>query len=447
MGRTHLLEGAAVKRRACSGALVAALVIGLCSPGGSAFAAKPGTQWTYQYWLSTSERGTELRYVISSFVQDTSLHEPAMLDLLAEAMVRGMDRLDYSQLELLRMAQAFEQVDAPRYAHVMDVVSRSAARLSPYLDDNLKYRKKVLAITSGLAARHAGTREEQYQPGAIDLTSMRSRFVTATPMRKPTSELGREMSKLPTGVTGATFDDVLPVLGTPQYLTLGIRKQKYVGPHVHGIRFGSQTEERISGVNRMQFYYRGLGRVTFHYKHQSGWRVARVIADPVYFEREMPEPPDDMTLRMHELLSGGYRNARQAVEAHSPVSFTPEVKDTAAEFLVRNFVPAKGKIVDDAFVVICRFLANSDRERYGALIADVAARSTDKRIKELAASIDLTGHDPARRYQPGSVSFEELRRKYPPLYPDSTFIGSEADPGADAHGDGDGETEPDDRRK
>jgi hypothetical protein len=201
-----------------------------------------------------------------------------------------------------------------------------------------------------------------------------------------------------------------------------------------GVRWNTRMMVKYRHTNRLHYYYRGLGRITFTYRN-AGWLASEVIADPMFVERELPyraDPeangqPDETTLRMHEILYGGYRSVRRAIEVFAPVSFTPEVKDAAAEFLASRFAPDRGKIIDDTFVVIARFLAESDSARYGALIKELAARSSDKRMHKVADSIVIAGADPARQFVPGAVTLDALRLKYPPLYPDSTLIGPEGD--------------------
>jgi hypothetical protein len=219
----------------------------------------------------------------------------------------------------------------------------------------------------------------------------------------------------------ATFMGV--IAANTEYLDSYGRHDRENRHEVHKIatRF---AEKHAGRPDRMHFDYRGLGRVTFFYEGEAGWRAGRVTADPILVERAFPiAPENDMALRMQELLYGGYASARQAIEARQPVSFTPEVKDTIAELLARNYANQKVEFIDDTFWVMSRFLVRSDQGRYGPMIKEIAARSADKRIKKLSEMIDPAAVDAASAYVPGTVRLEEKRLAYPPFYPESTFIG------------------------
>jgi hypothetical protein len=393
-----------------------------------------GSEWTYQYVLSTSDRGADLTHIAASYPHQAWLREPAMLDLLAETLLRGARRPDYSQPELVIMAKVVCRA-SPRYFATMNAVSRSISYVEGFRREEREYREALKEIAGKCVEETDSNGARQYSPGTIDLDAMRSRFLAQNVDVKPTSAQGQKLLKIGVGEEGEFFDDVIGSLGTPQHVDIGTAVLAQGGGiRAGGIRWATRTYVKYRHTNRLHYYYRGVGRVTFTYRN-SGWRASEVIADPMLFERELPyraDPaangqPDEMTLRMHELLYGGYRSARQAVEAYAPVSFTPEVKDTVAEFLASRYAPERGKIIDDTFIVLARFLARSDAVRYGALIKEIAAGSDDRRMRKVAESIVLEGADPTRLYRPGDVLLEELRRKYPPLYPESTLIGPEAD--------------------
>jgi hypothetical protein len=421
-----------LKRSAFSGLHAVLLFASFAS--GRVIAQGLGSEWTYQYVLSTSDRGADLTHIAASYPHQAWLREPAMLDLLAETLLRGARRPDFSQPELVIMAKVVCRA-SPRYVATMNAVSRSISYVEGFRREEREYREALKEIASKCAEETDTIGAQQYRPGTIDLDAMRSRFLAPSVGARPTSAHGQKLLKIRVGDEGEFFDDVIGALGTPRHVGIGTAVLAQGGGfRAGGIRWATRTVVKYRHTNRLHYYYRGVGRVTFTYRN-SGWRASEVIADPMLFERELPyraDPvangqPDEMTLRMHELLYGGYRSARQAVEVYAPVSFTPEVKDTVAEFLASRYAPDRGKIIDDTFVVLARFLAQADAARYGALIKEIAARSSDRRLRKVADSIVLVSTDPARRYRPGEVSLEELRRKYPPLYPESTLIGPEAD--------------------
>jgi len=412
--------------------LSVALFLVFLAPG-RAIAQGLASEWTYQYVLSTSDRGGDLTHIIASYPHQPWLKEPAMLDLLAEALVRGAQSREYSQPNLVFMAKVVCRA-SPRYLATMSAVSTSASQLQGFRRDDREFRAELQKLSSKCVEELDATGVQQYRPGAIDLDGMRAQFLGPRAEARPTTAQGQKLLTIRVGEEGATLDDVIGLLGTPRHVAIGTAVLATGGFRAGGIRWSTHTFVKYRHTNRLHYYYQGVGRVTFVYRN-SGWRANEAIADPMLCERELPYradteangQPAEMTLRMHELLYGGYRSARQAVETWAPVSFTPEVKDTAAEILASRYAPERGKIIDDTFLVIARFLAQSDPARYGALIKETAARSSDRRMRKLADSIVLDTADPSRRYRPGEVTLEDLRRKYPPLYPESTLIGPEGE--------------------
>lgn len=399
---------------------------------GRAHAQGLASEWTYQYALSTSESGGDLTHIIASYPHQPWLKEPAMLDLLAETLVRGARSLDYSQPNLVNMAKVLCRA-SPRYRSTLAAVSGSASRLQGFRRDDREYRAELEKLSTKCLEQLDATGFPQYRPGAIDLDGMRAQFLAPHTEARPATAQGQKLLSIHVGEDGATFDDVVGVLGIPRHVTIGRAVLAAGGFRAGGIRWSTHTYLKYGQTNRLHYCYRGIGRVTFVYRN-SGWRANEAIADPMLCERELPYradapangQPDDMTLRMHELLYGGFRSARQAVETWAPVSFTPEVKDAAAEILASRYAPDRGKIVDDTFLVIARFLVESDSARYGSLVKDTAARASDRRLRKLAESIVLNDADVSRRYRPGDISLEKLRAKYPPLYPESALIGPES---------------------
>jgi len=413
-----------------------------CLVSGRLDAQGLASEWTYQYVLSTSDRGGDLVHIIASYPNQPWLRETPMRDLLAETLVRGAQSLDYSQPNLVTMAKILCRA-SPRYRSALAAVSASASRLQGFRRDDREYRAQLAKLSTKCVDELDATGVPQYRPGAIDLDGMRRQFLGPHTETRPTTAQGQKLITIHVGEDGATFDDVIGLLGTPRHVTVGTPILATGGFRAGGVRWSTHTYVKYRQTNRIHYCYRGIGRVTFVYRN-SGWRANEAIADPMLCEREMPYradapangQPDEMTLRMHELLYGGYRSARQALDTWAPVSFTPEVKDTAAEILSSRYAPDRGRIIDDTFLVIARFLAESDASRYGSLVKEMAARASDRRLRKLADSIVIDNPDPSRRYQPGAVSLEALRAKYPPLYPESTLIGPEGN-GQDPDEDGD----------
>jgi hypothetical protein len=394
-----------------------------------------GTEWTYQYLLSTSKTGYELTYILAAYYQpEPELREPAMLDLVAETLLHNLRDYYYDPQNLIRMMRALRYSESPRYARVAEIVA--ASHDNKLSGNPLAWREGLIEHARVYLKEHAGTSAAQYQPGSISLAAMRESFLAPRSSPKPVSDLGKRLMTIRAGKQGATFDDVISTMGPPQSVIVGRAQvvERRVGMSPVRVTVGHYT--RLVELNRLQFYYRGIGRVSFEFDDSTGWRASQVIANPVLFDREMPADaaaPDasealdeapDMTLRMHEILYGGLPGVRQAIEVPASTSFTPEVKDAAAEFLATHYTPDQAEFADDTFEAICEFLARqNDRTRYGHLINDVAARSRDRKIGKIAASIDLNAGTPAEPFKPGAVTLDEWRKRYPPHYPESTFIG------------------------
>jgi hypothetical protein len=119
---------------------------------------------------------------------------------------------------------------------------------------------------------------------------------------------------------------------------------------------------------------------------------------------------------MHELLSGDIEAIGRAIDSTAPEEMSREFTDTAAEVLARGFADQSSSKQGDVYLAICKALARKDVERYSAVLAKVAAESTDVRLQALAGGMG-SNTAAADSYQPGSLSLEALRRKYPPLYP------------------------------
>jgi hypothetical protein len=185
-------------------------------------------------------------------------------------------------------------------------------------------------------------------------------------------------------------------------------------------------------IQRLTFFYRGLGRVVFGYeKDFNEWTFQAVVADPMAFEEEfayrdraaMLGLPDDPTLEMMQLVSGYTASMRIAVEKNYRRETAPlEFMDTAAEILATQFKSAQDPVTVDMYAWSCRLLTRHGGQRYAAILQRVAAETGDSKLKRFAQlPIEPASALPAEPYIAGTISLAAQRAKYPPLYPDSTF--------------------------
>jgi len=382
------------------------------------FGASLALEWTYQYALTNTERGLDIRYILANIEADATLRETLMLDLIAEVALFNANNLPFSQADLRRITKIIVRSENSRYALAMNRLAAKTEGPGPYTQDQAKQREDLHELAELFAQRHAKAQTPQYQPGSIDIGAMRNRYFAASLTGKHTTEQARALLELP--VT-AMIDDVFTIGGPPEFVIIGRSSMDRRG---YGYRMRS--------VDQMFFHYRGLGRVMMFYDHGVGWQVGEVIADPLRFEPLMPyraDParygqPDEATLRIHEILSGSHFDIRRALEAARVYTEMPqELYDTAAEVLLHGFEHDTGAEAMSTWVAICSALAR-EPERYADVLAAVAAKAADPDLLSVSANVHAYGGPTAgSRYVPGSLSLEAQARRYPPLYP-STLVGS-----------------------
>jgi hypothetical protein len=389
------------------------LAASLLAASFQSMAVSPAVEWTYQNALISSERGSELQYVFIDIEGDASLREQPMLDLLMEVVLFNTTNLPYSQVDLMRMTRIVYRSGNPRYVTAMSRLASATLDPGPYTGDQAGRREDVNELAFKFAKRFAKNPVPQYEPGSISIPAMRARQVDAALAAKHPAAQAQTLLALPTGTTGATIDDVFAAAGAPEVIAIGNQRSTYKGQQ-------SRNEDQ------MQFFYRGLGRATLYYERDLGWHLASVLIDPLRFERTMPYwksaagagRPEEAALIMQSLLSGSFSSIRLAMESFAPGDLSLELTDTAAEVMWQGFADQPNLEAGDAYIAICRALMGRDARRYVRVLTKVTTESTDVRIQGLAASV-LRNDDTSDQYQPGSISLDAQRRKYPPLYPES----------------------------
>ena len=253
-----------------------------------------------------------------------------------------------------------------------------------------------------------------YVPGTIDSHTIVDEMDAAALAAIPATEQAIHIAAFP----GGTFDQLFDWAGRPHQIVSG---QMRVGDGVINVK-----------VQHISFFYRGLGRVIYDYSTAKGsWVFQVFVADPLAFEQEFSYRdraqelglPDDPTLEMIQLASGHAGAIKNVLERNYQRESRPlEFMDTAAEILATQFRSAADPLTIDMHAWICRLLTMHGGQRYAAILKRVTTETPSSKLRRFAQlPIEPTDEVPAVPYLPGTISLAAQRKKYPPLYPDSTF--------------------------
>ncbi len=364
----------------------------------SALVAAPDARtWTYQYVLATATTERELSPIAEQIVRDATLQRAEILDFAAEVLLARNGDASFplqSKLLLIRMLGA---AGSPRYNALLLRVSRQLEN-EDVLNEarTATYRKKIPVA-------------EPYVPGSIDIHAIVAEVDALALAAKPTTAQGEHLSEFP----GGTLDQLFEWAGKPHQIVT--------------------FENRVGyKVQRMTFFYRGVGRVVYGYNgNEKLWLFQAVVADPLAFEQEFSYRgraaqlglPDEPTLEMIQLASGYTASIRLAVERNNLRKKRPlEFLDTAAEILATQFKEEVDPVRVDMLAWISRLLTTHGGQRYAPLLSRVARGAKDYKLRRFAVwAIEKTDEVPAEPYVPGTISLAAQRAKYPSLYPESTF--------------------------
>ncbi len=362
-----------------------------------------GRLWTYQYLLATSITERELAPITEHIFHDPNLQEPELGDFAAEVLLARFDDKDFPLQNKLRLIRVVGAMRSTRYNAVLDLLDERATRdeaVEELKDARRKGRKNVAAA---------------YVPGTIDIRAIVREMEASALAAKPTTEQGKHLAQF----KGGDIDDLFAWAGKPQQIVSGqTRVSDGLLIHVK--------------IQRISFFYRGLGRVVFGYKPELDvWVFQSVVADPLAFEQEFSYRdrarelglPDDATLEMTQLVSNYTASMKNAIEINYRRGARPlEFMDTAAEILEKQFRSANGPVEIDTYAWICRVLTEFGGSRYAPILETVANQTADPKLRRFASRpIEESNEFPPEAYIPGTISLDAQRAKYPPLYPESTF--------------------------
>jgi hypothetical protein len=387
--------------------LLASVLCASCYAAPAA-ASEDARIWAYKYVLATSEQPREFATVLDHLENEPQLRQIDLVDYLAEVLWRISEKTDPANVELKGMLARYLYKDGgPRYLAVFQQMQKANPPQTPARTTANKY-----------VHEYKDTTAEQYIPGTLSLPALRDKFMADALQAQPTEDQALRMAQLP---VNADFEALIGKLGRPQYIGSGqLRVGERIIIDVH--------------IQRMTFYYRGLGRVTFQYKGGIGWRARDREVDPEAFEDLMPYRenaallglPSDEAVGFAQLLSGHAMAMKYAAESRTlHDGATPEFMDAAAQLLLTNHAGIVEPRMVDAYAWICRLLVTRGGPRYSNVLASAASGATSEKLQKFARlPMEKTAPTTGAPYEPGSVSLTELRAKYPPLYPQRILTSS-----------------------
>jgi hypothetical protein len=370
----------------------------------SAAAAAPDARvWTYQYLLATATTERELAPITEHIVKDAALHGTDIMDFAAEVLLARMGDARFPLQNKLRLIRVLGAAGSPRYNTVLLRVSEQSKN------------EDVLSEARAATYRKKKPVAEAYVPGSTDIRTIVADVDASALAAKPTTAQGEHLAKFP----GGSFEQLFEWAGRPHQIVSGqTRVSDGILIHIK--------------IQRIAFFYRGVGRAVYGYvAGKRAWEFQAVVADPLAFEQEYSYRdrardlglPDDPTLEMMQLVSGYTASMKSVVEKNYHRETRPlEFMDTAAEILATQAATAKDPVTIDMYAWICRLLTQHGGQRYAAILARVAADTDDSKLRRFAIlPIEKTHEVPAAPYVAGTLSLAAQRAKYPSLYPDSTF--------------------------
>jgi hypothetical protein len=360
-----------------------------------------GLVWTYRYLLATAYTERELAPITEHIIKD-ELPNNDLTDFAAEVLLARAGDPQFPLQNKIRLLRILAAAKTRRYDAVLARVREQAPEESTasrvYAAKRRWFRKD----------------EAEYVAGSIDIRAIVAEAQAAALASTPTTAQGQHLAQFP----GGPIEQLFEWAGPPHHIRSG---QTRVSDGIINVK-----------VQRIAFYYRGLGRVVYGYRRLEGdWLFQAVVADPLVFEQEFTYRdrakelglPDDATLEMMQLVSGYTASTKNVVEMNYRRASRPlEFMDTAAEILATQFKSADDPVTVDMFAWICRLLTQHGGQRYVAILERVAAETSDDKLRRFAQlPIEKTTEVPATPYVPGTISLPAQRAKYPPPYPDSTF--------------------------
>jgi hypothetical protein len=365
------------------------------------FAAAPAPaedahEWSVRYMLVNGTDDATLVGATTQVASHSKLRTPEMRELLAEILFEisaGKTKAPEAAVDIIRVLAAAP--DAQRYHSVI----RGARKVS---------HEGMTQAQNAYVKRFPRATGEQWSAGKVDLAAPRLEAIEWALAAQPTPELAATLRTLP---DTASIDDLFARAGKPALVRPRDTR-------------GAQTHANLD-IRQIAYYYRGIGRVVFDYRHDSGWRLDSRTFDPLAFEAFMPYRkdaaarglPDDTALAMIQLLNGEPATIRMsAIAIHRLESAPADYLDAAAELLWREHARTEDPELVDAYAWLCNVLSRHGGGRYADLLGTIQTRSDNAKLRRYAGQDIRKRWNGAPRYVPGSVSLDELARRYPSPY-------------------------------
>jgi len=379
--------------------LILACVLLLTATGITAAEVSPRT-WTYQYVFATSTEAAQFDPLVRHIRDHEELQKRELIDYVAEALVSPTNKLRKEAVIVL--LEGLEEFGSPRYRDVVAKVE-SGARAA-----------EVKALAGKLAKKYRKVEEAQYVPGSIDFARLRAEFTRTALATVPDDAQASRLASVP---LESSIEKLFTIAGPPQsVLSAQTLVTDAVLVHVR--------------VQRLWFYYRGVGRALFQYVTGKGWQLREVLLEPEAFEAYMPyRTPalmpgviSDQALAFTQLLSNRPISMKVAASASwRGAKPEPAFLDAVAEVLLKNHRTAEDWESVDAYAWMCRLLATYGGPRYANVLKRVKSYARSGKLRKYAdLKIEKVNAENTAPYVAGSVSLDALRAQYPPLYPQRT---------------------------
>jgi hypothetical protein len=358
--------------------------------------------WTYRTLVIVGDTDEQLVSVANEIARNSALRDRALCDVIAEKIWRMRAAKSRSRTAAAQLALIVANCpDAGRYFAVLRV-------MRSYLP------KAAEHVFSAYDQRFRKPGDDPFVPGSVDLDALEREYVAAALAVQPTAEQAQALLTLP---ANATLEEMFAVVGVP------------AGVAAREVKSEAQVAVELRQV---WFYYRGIGRVIFDYQHRSGWRQLLVVMDPMAFESKMPyrartaelNLPDDATVAFIQLMSGSPSSIKaSAQDVYRMEVAPPGYLEAAAEVLLRNHAEAANTGANDAYAWLCSVLAHHGGPHYQRVLGVVRRTTNDEKLQRFAKQpVDRGDPGLVADYVPGSISLDELARKYPSLYPGMTLM-------------------------
>jgi hypothetical protein len=249
-----------------------------------------------------------------------------------------------------------------------------------------------------------------FQPGAVSLEQLLQQYI-ATAKKAPAQDAAKNFAAIAADMNAG---EVVALLGNPQ-----ATDAEYVGSF-------------FSRHARLLWAYRGLGAVLLQKARSAGpdkiepgltWQVTGTIPDPYGYEYLMPynyfgsaaarEKSEYVTLLHARGL--GLRRLTESWHTNR-TKLQPELLDIAAERLLQEYRLNVDADTLEGLIWITKLLVRNGEGRYATVLQEILQHAPHSKLKRAAQRNGATLKRDAPQYLKGSISLDDLRKKYQSPY-------------------------------